>query len=92
MVLCPRNIPPSGREVDFVVRKNRDEVDAIECKWDPRSFEANALKAFRSRYPDGRNYLVCPDAGPGYEKKCDGLDIFVVNPRQWLGRFADPAR
>ena len=26
----------SGREVDFVIRRNRDEVDAIECKWDYR--------------------------------------------------------
>ena len=23
----------TGREVDFVVVRNRDEVDAIECKW-----------------------------------------------------------
>ncbi|MDO8724428.1 MAG: ATP-binding protein [Syntrophales bacterium] len=82
----------SGREVDFVVRKNRDEVDAVECKWDPRRFEADALKAFRIRYPGGRNYLVCPDAGPGYEKHCDGVDIVVVNPRQWLGKYTEPTR
>ena len=76
--------------VDFVIRRTRDEVDAIECKWDPRHFEADALKAFRIRYPGGRNYLVCPDAGPGYEKHIDGLDVVVVNPRQWLGKYAEP--
>lgn len=82
----------SGREVDFVVRRNRDEVDAIACKWDPRRFEADALKAFRSRYPGGRNYLVCPDAGPGYEKHSDGLDIVVVNPRQWRGKYTESSQ
>jgi predicted AAA+ superfamily ATPase len=25
-------------------------------------------------------------------RNCDRLDIFVVNPRQWLDRFADPTR
>lgn len=82
----------SGREVDFVIRKNRDEVDAVECKWDPRRFDSNALKAFRKRYPGGRNFLLCPDAGPGYEKHCDGLDIVVVNPQQWLSKYKEPTR
>jgi len=27
-----------GREVDFVLAHRRDEVDAIECKWDPGAF------------------------------------------------------
>jgi predicted AAA+ superfamily ATPase len=77
----------AGREVDFVIRINRDEVDAIECKWDPRQFDVSSLKAFRTRYPCGKNYLVCPDAGPGYERNVNGICVFVVNPRQWLGKF-----
>ena len=76
----------SGREVDFVIRRNRDEVDTIECKWDYRQFDAASLKAFRARYPGGKNYLICPDAGPGYEKKIASLDLHVLNPQQWLNK------
>ena len=78
----------AGREVDFVIRRSRDEIDAIECKWDPRQFDAASLKVFRSRYPGGRNYLVCPEAGGGYGKSMDGLDISVVDPGQWLAEFS----
>lgn len=76
----------SGREVDFVIRRNRDEVDAIECKWDYRHFDAASIKAFRSRYPGGKNYLICPDAGPGYEKTIAAIDVQILNPQQWLGK------
>jgi len=75
-----------GREVDFVIRRNRDEVDTIECKWDYRQFDSDSLKAFRARYPRGKNYLICPDAGPGYEKKFASIDLHVLNPQQWLNK------
>ncbi|MGA2659128.1 MAG: DUF4143 domain-containing protein, partial [Verrucomicrobiota bacterium] len=35
------------REVDFVVPRSRDAVDAIECKWKPDAFETRGLQAFR---------------------------------------------
>ncbi len=76
----------SGREIDFIIRGTRSALDVLECKWDPRRFEPDALKAFRARYPAGKNYLICPDAGPGYKKSISGLDIDIVNPRQWLDR------
>jgi hypothetical protein len=71
----------------LAIRRNRDEVDAIECKWDPRQFETAALRAFRARYPGGSNYLVCPNAGPGYQKSMDGLNIIVVDPSNWRKAF-----
>ncbi len=43
------------REVDFVVPRSRDVVDAIECKWKPEAFETRGLKAFREQHPKGRN-------------------------------------
>lgn len=79
----------SGKELDFVIRRNRTEVDAIECKWNPKQFDAGALKAFRAFYPGGKNYIICPDAGPGYEKSVDGINVFIVNPRQWLDKFKE---
>lgn len=47
----------AGREVDFVLAHSRDRVDAIECKWDPRSFDSAALQTFRSYYPKARTSL-----------------------------------
>ena len=48
------------REVDFVVARGRQAVDAIECKWNPRSFDPKGLLAFRERYPRGRNFVASP--------------------------------
>lgn len=67
----------SGREVDFVRPRGRDEVDAYECKWNPDAFDANALKAFRSIHPKGRNYLLSPVSGPAYAKREQGLEVIV---------------
>ena len=69
-----------GREIDFVIVRNRDEVDAVECKWNPDQFKADALKIFRSFYKRGNNYLVCPVSGPGYMKRISGMEIHVCNP------------
>jgi len=72
-----------GREIDFVIVRNRDEVDAIECKWSVDHLEPSNLKTFRAFYPRGNNYLVCPLASPGYAKRITGLSLYVCNPRGW---------
>jgi predicted AAA+ superfamily ATPase len=77
----------SGREVDFVVPRNRAEVDVIECKWDPKKLDPAAIKVFRSYYPKGNNYLICPLSIPGYSKRVAGLDIYVCNPDGWGQRM-----
>lgn len=76
----------AGREIDFVIARNRDEVDAIECKWDPTQFDPGAIKLFRSYYPRGNNYLLSPLSIPAYPKKVSGLDIYVCNPEDWRRR------
>ena len=68
------------REVDFVVARGRDAVDAIECKWKPDAFETRGLRAFRARYPKGKNYVVCPLPGQGYERMQDGNKLAFVAP------------
>ncbi len=73
----------AGREIDFVIARNREEVDAIECKWNPVQFDAAAIKVFRSYYPRGNNYLLSPLTVPGYLKNISGLDINVCNPEGW---------
>lgn len=70
----------AGREIDFVIFRSRQAVDAIECKWNPEQFDPTALKTFRSYYPHGDNYLVSPITTPSYTKIASGLEIRVCNP------------
>jgi predicted AAA+ superfamily ATPase len=68
------------REVDFVIPRNRDTVDAIECKWNPKAFETRGLEAFRKQYPKGKNYVVSPLTCPAYERVQDGLKVVFASP------------
>ena len=72
-----------GREVDFIMASRRDEVDAIECKWEPSAFDASALKVFRTYYPKGRNYLVTPAADSAYTKRFGELDVRICTPAEF---------
>lgn len=72
----------SGREVDFVLAHRRDEVDAIECKWNPDAFDSSSLTAFRSNHPKGRNYLVTPSGDPAYSKHYGKLDVRICTPTE----------
>jgi hypothetical protein len=76
------------REVDFVVPRGRDSVDAIECKWNPGAFESRGLGAFRAQYPNGKNYVVSPLNGPAYERIQDGRTVAFVSPEDLRVRFA----
>jgi hypothetical protein len=72
----------AGREMDFVLALRRDEVDAIECKWDPVAFDSSSLKVFRSYYPKGRNYLVTPSGDPAYTKRFGPLSVRICTPSE----------
>ena len=50
----------SQREIDFVIRRDREYVDTIECKINPDKFSPESVKIFRSIYPKGDNYVVSP--------------------------------
>jgi len=70
------------REVDFVVPRGRDAVDATECKWNADAFELRGLAAFRAIYPKGNNYVVCPLSGPAYEQVRNGHKITFLSPSE----------
>jgi len=72
----------SGREVDFVIAQRRDEVHAIECKWDPGAFDSAALQVFRGYYPKGRNYLVTPSGDPAYTQRYGKLEVRICTPSE----------
>lgn len=76
-----------GREIDFVIPRGRDVVDAIECKWRPDSFEIRNLATFRAGYPQGKNYIVCPLTGPSYERIENGHRLVFLSPGDLRGRL-----
>lgn len=72
----------AGREVDFVLARRRDQIDTIECKWNPSDFDPSALKVFRSYYPKGKNYVVSPLMGESYLKNFEDLTVKICNPSE----------
>lgn len=59
----------SGREMDFVIKGKDHSADAIECKINPDGFSSGNLVLFRSLYPEGNNYVVCPAIKIPYRRK-----------------------
>ena len=68
------------REIDFVIPRARGAVDAIECKWDLRRFETRGLKAFRTLYPKGKNFVIGPNVTESYTRTVDGLELTFGTP------------
>jgi hypothetical protein len=68
----------SKREVDFVIPRSRDSVDAIVCKWSPEAFDPGNLAAFRANYPSGRNFVCCPNLTKSYERSFGNLSVAFV--------------
>lgn len=64
----------SGREIDFVI-KSSDNVDTFECKINPEKYDVKTLKIFRSSYPEGKNYVICPYIKESYKIIQDELPI-----------------
>ena len=50
-----------GHEVDFVLVTKEMGITAIVCQWRAKDFGVQDLRAFRRRYPEGRNWIVCGD-------------------------------
>jgi uncharacterized protein len=65
----------SDREVDFVIRRSGEAVDAVECKFHPDHLDATSLQAFRAVYPKGRNCVVSPLVKAPYVRELRGLRI-----------------
>lgn len=64
------------REVDFVLPRSRDAVDAIECKWQAAEFMPRGLQAFRETYPKGANFVVTPSGSKTpYERTIGALRV-----------------
>jgi len=72
----------SGKEIDFVIKKTRNSVTALECKVSPVHFDGKNMAALREIYPHGNNYLVCPVIKAPYKIQSQGLAIQVISTAQ----------
>lgn len=77
------------REVDFVVPRGRESVDAYECKWSALHPDLKNLRAFRAAYPQGRNHVVVPQVSEPTPLKVDGLEVKLVTPAHLMERITD---
>lgn len=75
------------REVDFVVPRGREAVDAVECKWNADAFEPRGLSAFRENYPRGRNFVVSPQVTTGYRRRIGELAVEFLPIAELRGIF-----
>lgn len=67
----------SRREVDFVIRRERNRVDLVECKINPDKLNTPAMDAFRRLYPIGDNYVTSPAVKKPYQIR-RGNKVFTV--------------
>lgn len=65
-------------EVDFVVTKDRTNIDVIECKWNTTSFDPTGLQKFRALYPNGRNFVVSPAVTQPSQHKDKGISFTLM--------------
>jgi uncharacterized protein len=75
----------SNREIDFIIRRAGNQVDAIECKINPDQFNVNTLKDFRSFYPDGNNYCFSPFVKESFTKKFNEHLVRFVGLAKHIG-------
>jgi predicted AAA+ superfamily ATPase len=69
----------SGREVDFVIKGQRDQIGALECKINPDHFDPANLIVFRSLYPEGRNYVLSPNIKTSYQRRYSKLQVHFIS-------------
>jgi uncharacterized protein len=65
----------SDREIDFVIKRVDNKLDAIECKINPDNLTIKNLKAFRSLYPEGKNFCISPYIKQPYQQIKEGFII-----------------
>ncbi|MFM8420962.1 MAG: ATP-binding protein [Verrucomicrobiota bacterium] len=70
-------------EVDFVVPRGRDAVDAIECKWNADAWDPGHLRVFRALHPQGRNWVVSPNVTAPLDRDVGGLNVTFSGLEGW---------
>jgi len=69
----------SHREIDFVIRRERDRVDIVECKINPDKLNVAPVLAFRKLYPKGKNIIISPVVKKLYRVRRNDLVLIVCS-------------
>jgi hypothetical protein len=67
------------REIDFVVASDPTAPMAIEAKWNVDAFDSKSLKAFRTRYPNGHNFLIAQNVDRPYTKRFGEIPVRCIS-------------
>jgi len=71
----------SHREIDFVIRREHDRVDIVECKINPDKLNVLPILAFRKLYPKGENMIISPVVKKPYRIRRSGLVFKLCSTR-----------
>ena len=82
----------SGRELDFVARREEGRLDAFECKINADKVTKTAVEALRRRYPLGRNYVVVPMVWEPYRIRRGEYEFTVCGTRHLPASREEAAR
>ena len=80
-----------GHEIDFVLAGSRRVPCAIECKWKAAEFDPANLLVFRTKYPQGRNFVVSSDVDRSYWRMHRGVRVRYVGLRSLVEALSEPA-
>jgi len=64
-----------GHEVDFVLLPRGGAPLAVECKWSADGFDAENLRAFRGKHPEGENVVVAHDVEQPFHRTCRNIVV-----------------
>ncbi len=62
-------------EIDFVIQRENDRIDAVECKINPGKYSPKALSKFRTYYPEGKNFCFSPHIASPYKLRFGELEV-----------------
>jgi uncharacterized protein len=71
----------SHREIDFVIRRGREQVDVVECKINPDKLNIKPVQAFRAIYPEGKNFIISPSVKTSYRIRRGDIVFTVINTK-----------
>ena len=71
----------SHREIDFVIRRGREQVDVVECKINPDKLNVKPVQAFRAIYPEGKNFIISPSVKTSYRIRRGDIVFTVINTK-----------
>lgn len=77
----------SGREIDFVIKRDNKNVDTFECKVNPSNFSTKNLKVFRDLYPNGQNICLSPNIIENFTTRKDDLLIEFHSLQSYFERI-----